>query len=346
MLPNAPPAPFRRQRDLRSTLDGWISDKFMLYKITVPVEGSLFLESGAVGCAFSSGASDLSYALRADANGRVVAATIQAKVPTDKVSAFVSTFGPGEGSSKLSVTLGGDKELYERMVLEFRKLECNLGFVLRGQALRRINTQRMEIEYVPENDEEREFIAVSGYKVTRGYPEAPLRISGSTLGQVIQDAQKFEDLDVHKAFLHDGMNQFHALQYVAAFYQFYFIVEGLYADGRTSEKEVVRAFADSNEFTTVLEMAVEHFSKENDRHSEVLKRVMQAEKCELTVPGLRTFLFRIRGHLHHYSTRSTKPKGTPFNQREFETVALLGMLIARRAIDVQISRRVALVKPR
>jgi hypothetical protein len=130
------------------------------------------------------------------------------------------------------------------------------------------------------------------------------------------------------------------LQYVAAFYQFYFIVEDLYADGKTSEKEVVKAFAASDDFTSILAMAVQNFSKATDRHSEILKRVMRAEKCEVTVEGLRTFLFRIRGHLHHYSARSTKPKGTSFNQREFETVALLGMLIARRAIDVQISRRI------
>jgi hypothetical protein len=310
----------------------------MLYKITVPVEGSLFLEPGALSCSFSSGASDLAYALTADPTGRIVAATIQAKIPQEKVSSFVSTLTSGQGDSKLNITLGGDRELYERMVLEFRKLECNLSFVLRGHALRRINTHRMEIEYVPENDRERELVAVTGYEVTRGYSETPLRMSGRTLGQVIQDAQKFEELEVHKAFLHDGMNQFHALQYVAAFYQFYFVVEDLYADGKTSEKEVVKAFSSSDELTRILEVAIQRFSKENDRHSEMLKRIMGTEKCEVTVAGLRTFLFRIRGHLHHYSSRSTKPKGTPFNQRDFETVALLGMFIARRAIDIQVSR--------
>lgn len=69
----------------------------MLYKITVPVEGSLFLEPGALGCGHSSGASDLSYALTANETGRVVSATIQAKVPPEKVSSFCSTFAPGQG---------------------------------------------------------------------------------------------------------------------------------------------------------------------------------------------------------------------------------------------------------
>jgi hypothetical protein len=310
----------------------------MLYKITVPVEGSLLLEDGGLSCSFSSGASDLAYSLVADQTGRVVKATILAKIPQEKVSAFVSRFATGEGSSKLNITLGGDKELYERMVQEFRKLECNLGFVLRGQALRRIDTHRMDIEYVPETDHERELVAVTAYKVTRGYVETPARISGRILGQVIQSAHKFESLEVHKAFLHDGMNHFHALQYVAAFYQFYFVVEDLYADGKTSEKEVVKAFAASDDLTSILEMAVQQFTKENDRHSETLSRIMRAENCQVTVAGLRTFLFRIRGHLHHFSSRSTKPKGTPFNQRDFETAALLGMIIARRAIDIQIAK--------
>jgi len=290
-----------------------------------------------LGCGFSSGASDLSYALTADKTGRVVSATIQAKVPPEKVAAFYSTVSPGRGSSKLNVTLGGDKDLYERMVLEFRKLECNLGFALRGQALRRINCQQMKIDFVPENDDERARLGVSAYEVTRGYNERPLRISGQTLRQAIQHGTRFPELDVHKAFLHDGMNQFHALQYVAAFYQFYFVIEDLYAAGKTSEKEVVKAFAASDELTSNLEIAIRQFTKDDDRHSQVLERFMSAERCERTVAGLRTFLFRIRGHLHHYSSRSTKPKSTPFNQRDFETVALLGMLIARLAIDTRMS---------
>lgn len=310
----------------------------MLYRITVPVEGSLFLEPGALGCSHSSGASDLSYALTADETGRVVSATIQAKVPPEKVSSFLSTFAPGQGDSKLTVSIGGDKELYERIVLEFRKLECNLGFALRGQALRRIDCEQMKIEMVPETDEEREQVGITTYEVKRGYADIRWRITGQAFGEIVQNAPTYEKCDVHKAFLHDGMNQFHRLQYVAAFYQFYFVLEDLYADRKTSEREVVKAFASSDELTHILEMAIQQFTKDTDRHTRMLRRFMMAEGCEITVAGMRKFLFRIRGHLHHYSSRSTKPKGTPFNQRDFETVALLAMFIARHAVDVRIGR--------
>jgi hypothetical protein len=286
----------------------------MLYRMTVPVEGFLFLEPGALGCSHSSGASDLSYALTADETGRVVSATIQAKVPPEKVSSFFSTFTPGHGDSKLTVSLGGDKELYERIVLAFRKLECNLSFALRGQALRRINCEQLKIEMLPETDEERARVGVTAYEVKRGYADTRWRISGPAFGEIVQNAPRYEEFDVHKAFLHDGMNQFHRLQYVAAFYQFYFVLEDFYAGGKTSEKDVVKAFASSDELTHILERAIQRFTKDDDRHTEMLQRFMTAEGCEITLGGMRKFLFRIRGHLHHYSSGSTKPKGTPFNQ--------------------------------
>jgi hypothetical protein len=197
----------------------------------------------------------------------------------------------------------------------------------------------MEITFVPETDEERERVGLSGYKVTRGYKETAARIDASGFAQIIRRGSEFAEFDVHRAFLHDGMRHFRALRYVAAFYQFYFVLEDLYSDGKTSEKGVTRAFAHSNELTSILAWSLQTFTKENDRHSRILARFMSAERCDLSVDGLRTFLFRIRGHLHHYSSRSPKPRGTPFNQKDFETVALLGMLVARQAIDRRIAAR-------
>ncbi len=265
----------------------------MLYRITVPVEGSLFLEPGALGCGHSSGASDLSFALTADESGRVVSATIQAKVPPEKIPNLCSTFGPGQDVSKLTITIGGDRELYERIVLELRKLECNLGFALRGQALRRFNCEQMVIEIIAETDEEKERIGVTAYNVKRGYRERLWRITGRAFGEIVQNAPKYAGFDVPKAFLHDGMNHFHDLRYVAAFYQFYFVLEDFYASGKTSEKEVIKAFASSDKLTHILELAIHHFTKDNDRHTKVLRRFMTAEACGVTVEGMRKFLFRI-----------------------------------------------------
>jgi hypothetical protein len=180
--------------------DGPRAEATMLYKIRVPVEGSLFLEPGARGCSYSSGASDLSYALAADDTGRVVSATIQAKVPVENIPKFSSIISPGEGDSKAHITIGGDRELYDRMVFEFRRLECNLAFALRGQALQRIDCERMEITFVPETDEERERVGLSGYKVTRGYKETAARIDASGFAQIIRRGSEFAEFDVHRRF--------------------------------------------------------------------------------------------------------------------------------------------------
>ena len=72
------------------------------------------------------------------------------------------------------------------------------------------------------------------------------------------------------------------------------------------------------------------------RHRSNLEALFKEFKCDISPTGLQELLFEVRGALHHYYGRSTKRKGTPFNQREFESISLLVMELCTVAIYYRI----------
>lgn len=125
-------------------------------------------------------------------------------------------------------------------------------------------------------------------------------------------------------------------------YSHYFVIEGFFADGKTSERGVLKAFSSSEVFTGICEEALQQFFGTDYPDSKELRVLFELESCQPDVSGLQKFLFRLRGRTHHYSGRSSKLQATPFNQEQFRCVALLGMYLSTSAICgevVAINRR-------
>jgi hypothetical protein len=63
------------------------------------------------------------------------------------------------------------------------------------------------------------------------------------------------------------------------------------------------------------------------KHLDKLKEFLAMEKLNFDKEGIISLIVQVRGNLHHFSQRSSKKKGTPFNQKDFETMAYLLMSI-------------------
>src|SRR5207247_1609074 len=99
-------------------------------------------------------------------------------------------------------------------------------------------------------------------------------------------------------------NRFHDLQYAQAFHHFYFVIEDLFAQRKSGEKETLKAFQASNELMRILETALATFANARHTHAERLKAGLADEGCDLSATGLAKYVFRVRGRLHHYSSSS------------------------------------------
>lgn len=163
-------------------------------------------------------------------------------------------------------------------------------------------------------------------------PHPDVVVKEDTFNILVREAPFFDILTVPIGFWREGNNQMDDKNYVQAFYSYFFVIEDLYADGKTGEKPVLKAFSESEELCRICVSAVSRFFGKGDEGESALRRFIEAEGCQADRFGLQKFLFRMRGNLHHYFGKSPRPHPTPFNQQQFRSVALLALFIASLAI--------------
>jgi hypothetical protein len=272
----------------------------------------------------------LVFEFRTDKSGRIVEVAVSMQVPTEKIEKFRSTIGPGEGGSAATFKIGGDSEIYQQLVAELQLLESNLAFATVG-ALERIEWNSPKQEFIAENLGEQKLISVRGYEIREKYPPNSASLKPDQLAGLVTKAPQYRALEIPKAFWREGINHFTNFQYIQAFYSYYFIIEDFYAGGKSGKKAVLQEFAKSSEFAEIAEISLQSMLKE-ERHGENLRKLFEEENCEISGRGLQELLYNVRGNLHHYSSKGIKLRGTPFTQKQFESIALLTGHIATLAI--------------
>jgi hypothetical protein len=307
----------------------------MKFKLRAKVDGDLFL--GQPNAKILAQRDDLVFELESDNSRRVIAISVTGDVPADRVAAQHATITHTPGAATDSrVDFHADKDLHHRLLGELQAMESILAFNWRGHPLRRILWNEAEMTLVPENAEEEARIHLWSLSVGRKRHPQPTLVKESSFKTLVEHAPRFESLKVSTGFWREAGNQMDAGNYAQAFYGYFFVIEDLYADGKTSEKQVLKAFADSVEFCEICASTLPRFFGKGDKHEENLRKFFDAEGCATDAPGLQRFLFRMRGNLHHYFGKSPRPHPTPFNQDQFHVVALVALFISSLAL----SRRV------
>jgi hypothetical protein len=297
----------------------------MRYRMVAKVEGDIYTSETVL---VERG--ELLFEFRSDESGRLAEIAVSIQVPIERIGKFASAISPGRGESAVTITLGGDAELYRLLVTELQVLESNLAFASIG-SLRQVNWKNPEQEFIPENAAEEKLISIPKYSRKQDYRNIPVSMDSRRLVNLVTKAPEYNTLYIPKAFWREGMNYFTNFQYIQAFYCYYFVVEESYAGGKTGEKPTLQEFAKSKEFAGIIENALEMALNE-DQHGSNLKRMFKEQGCEVSIHGLQKLIFRVRGNLHHYSSKGSNLRGTPFNQDRFESIAFLMQYIAALAI--------------
>ena len=205
-------------------------------------------------------------------------------------------------------------------------------------SLVKINAWEGATSLIPETPEESERVQAWGISVSKARERRPSTVTRDFLASVIEGTSRYEDLVESMAFFREGTNRQFDGEFIQAFYAFYFILEGLYAGGRSAESEIMKRFAKSRTFSTVCEASVKsYFGASTPRAGEVsvLRPLMASYSCDETATGLQRFLIRMRQQLHHFSRQSTKLQPHPFNQQAFEPLADLTRFVAKVSIEME-----------
>ncbi len=302
----------------------------MRYRLTAEVDCDIYIEQKV-----EMNRGDFTFEFICDDDKRLVSVAVSKTVPENKKSNLKTTLEPRKEGKPPVFDIGGDAELHAEVVTELQAIESNLSFSSVG-SLKRIFWERPEVEVIPESKEEEKLVAIPSYSIRWEYRLPPFHASDVMLVKATHP--KLKPLSSLKAFWREGINSFRNRLYVQAFYNFYFIIEDLYADGRVTKKGVLTAFSRSREFFEFSEAALKSILEPPGRHTVNLEGFLREEKCSPDVPGLQKLLYRVRGNLHHYFSKSPRTRGTPFNRDEFETLAFLLMEITSKAIWKQIEK--------
>lgn len=298
----------------------------MRYRLVADLKGELF--GGET--AFAAERDGYLFELLPLADGMISKVAVSMKVPLEKEQALASSIEPGEGQVKASIRIGGDEKLHGMLVGQLQMLESELAVASRG-AVWSISWDNPSKEFLPESSEEEELLPVRGASYAREYPPARASISSREFQALVAAVPTQYSLQVAKAFWREGMNAFRTFQYIQAFYWFFFIIEDFFAAGKTRELAFVKQLTKSEEFRDIGDYSL-RMVREEPRHLESIDGFFQNESLRPTVKDLPRLLFRVRGRLHHYTSGSTKSQPTPFNQGEFESMALLTMHIASTSV--------------
>lgn len=307
----------------------------MLFTVKAPFFGRLHLAPDDVGH-MKAARDDIQVELRTSrrVEHRAVALAVDeiamtTRVPEDQVDQFIAEVG------KEPVPGGVLFALKERLISELHTFESGFSFAFGDEHhVYRIAWERWIEEFTPETNDERRKLNVNRVGAIRPARQMGGLVEVRHLRHYFARADRYVELNIPLAFFREGMNAYDSERYVASFHSFYFIIEDWFADGKFQEKEVVKAFGNSDFLRDVLQEVIRQIADDPNHHAH-FQRMFGQENLSVSVDGFIRLLPRLRGALHHYSRKSPKTKGTPFNEAAFRTAAHAVRLVSGLSIRLK-----------
>jgi len=190
----------------------------------------------------------------------------------------------------------------------------------------RIHWETAKHGWIPESETEKAELQLFSASHSASYPPRLSLLNNRSLQDVLEIRPQLNHLVIPVSFVREGANEYRNQRYIMAYFQFYFFFEGLYGNGKTKNRDVEREFLNSSHLKTAAEMVLG--SLENGgKHEEALRSFAELYNVNLDSTGLLQLFVRLRGELHHYSVRSTRPKGHPLNQQDYHSPAFIAMSV-------------------
>ena len=173
--------------------------------------------------------------------------------------------------------------------------------------IKSIDMDNYRVEWIPDNEEEKSKLKINNYEVSSlPLSDEELKpVSFPYIGQAIIASWDGEKISTICSFFRRGSEDYENRQYITAIYQFYFIIESLYGDGKFKEKDLVKKFKSSDELKSIFDKTFNN----NEFMVGVSKKLI-SQFNESEHYGDRNFdkfmlrFIKLRGFLHHHSSKN------------------------------------------
>lgn len=248
---------------------------------------------------------------------------------------WLPSLTPGDGTRSNPHHMEFKEPPVGERLLELLQYIESLGSFWLG--IHRIEWSTAKREWIAESPEERTHLPVFAISRSMSYERRPLPFEPALLAQLVVAEQSKRWLVIPMSFLREGQNDYEAHRYINAFYNFYFFIEDLYGQGKTKNRQILEMFKSSRELVAAARKAYSECATDPSKR-ESLANLMSRVGGTTTPNGLLEFLVAMRGELHHFSRKSTRPKGHPLNHHEFQPLAFFAMAVCLNVVPHLITR--------
>lgn len=271
---------------------------------------------------------DRTYIFYPDENGFINRIKIIAPIDNPKKFYSEITATPNE-DVKAHFHVKTDVELWTSIIKEFQELESVLGLTFNLKSIK-WNAPRRDLIF--DSEEEREKAKIYNFKSWFEYRDPPYQTTKADLENVVQNKSDFSHLIVAMSFFREGINDKNAFKYINAFFNFYFILEGLYGKGKTKNYQIEQEFKNSEEFKQLVDWALDESRRNKPADYKKIGEMLSRMNKQIGIKSFIELIVKTRGELHHFTNNPNRPQGTPFTHQEYSAIAHMTMKIAMHAI--------------
>lgn len=207
---------------------------------------------------------------------------------------------------------------------ELRNVEGLLSFY----GLRSIDIQMPEIEWIPDSEEEKKELKLYSFK--QSYSEIDVSelppLSFDLVARTVIAASDANEIEVPLSFFRKGMIDIYEKRYIEAIYDFYFMLESLFGDGKTKNFQIKESFENSDQLKSCIKKVIEpsnlQFFESKDESKKFFEKYGYMNSEEII-----EHIVDLRGFLHHHSLKR-KDIWHPEEHKKYKLDALLLQSIA------------------
>jgi hypothetical protein len=227
-----------------------------------------------------------------------------------------------------------DPDLYSSMVSDIQCLEATLGLMF---GLRKVHWEHPTISVIFEAEAECRpgWEGLASVKAGRG-PVAPVKPEPQAFAAVATLSFNYRSIVVAQSFWRQGESDLDEGKFINAFFNYYFVLEGLYGNGKTKNHQVLEEFKKSGELRESIER---HLSeKQPMQFIHQVKAMLDGRKKRPDHDGFLSLLVWTRGDLHHFVNNPNRAAGSPLTHDDYEGIAMLARYLSRRSLMLQMEK--------
>lgn len=270
-----------------------------------------------------------------NASGRWTTIKVVANVPDP--SLFEWTLAPvPESNAEVDyrINVPFDQTLYESIIKEIQSIESIASLYV---PLKNIDWLYPRFNLLYEEADKQNANEGQVFNVRMLSPAAerpiPVKVKSDVFAYITGKASTSQSLAMVGSFWREGENDWQTGKYINAFFNFYFILEGLYGKGKTKNNHIEGEFMKSAR----LLQSINEFVKEHNS-AELAKLFPRVDLSDVpTSDQLVRLLVNTRGLLHHFQNNPNREQGSPLAHQNYIHIAEFARYLAHKGLMTELA---------